>query len=1284
MAVLALAAAGSYLGAAGAVAAGAVQGGFLATAAGSVGGLIGSTIGGFIDNALFGSTQRLPDVVGPRLADTGVQVSTYGSTLPIVFGRVRMAGNVIWSAGIREEEVRTTTEQSSGGGGKGGGGGGGTATQTTITYNYYITLAIAICEGKIDEVTRVWADSKPLSQDILDSGNDKYNVYLGDETQMPDTIMQAYLGSGNVPAYRGLAYVVIKDFPLADYGNRIPNFTFEVVRTVKDSPSVEELVKDIVMIPGTGEYVYETDIVTKRNGERLPNGVFVSGGTTDEANMHNFDNIADVKKSIDNMLKTFPNLDRVSVVVSWFSTSKFLASSTIIPKVEYGNTTTDYSKAWSVAGVTRGTAQLVKRLANGNLNYGGTPSDASIINLCSELHARGLEVMFYPFLAIDTVGNEGGGEEAKPWRGRMVPTSTSEVNNWFTKTNGYNAHIMHYANLQVGGVYLKDKIKRFVIGSEMRGITQYMPSAGVFPGVTNFKSLAASVKAAVGSNVKVGYAADWSEYHSVNGWFNMDTLWTDTNIDFIGIDYYMPITPDLPQSAINVPTIKSYFENGEGWAYYYTDSEARTGLTAYSPADGTSPYSWKNIENWWKLSAHTNPDSSNNWTAKAKPVIFTEYGFASVDGTANQPNVFVDPNSIENYYPRGSKGRVDFKAQRDAIRAMLEYWQAQNAETGNANFVPEMYLWTWDARPFPHFPDLTNYWSDGGNWKTGHWVNGKLGGSTLGKIVADLLERVGLDNTYYDTSRLTNIVEGYLNTRVMPLRSWLEQLQSVYMFDVVESDGVLKFVPRAGQVVKSLTQDDIMPVKSGQSETLVNIDRKQELELPQEVAVTFLDRSKNFQNNTQISQRQTVNAVDKQQINVPIVLGIQEAKIVADIRLYNQWVSRNSFQFTLSNKHITLEPTDIISLTINGVSHIVRLTNVGISKAGMLVCEGVSEDVSSYDFYTPPASSVVTQQEGLTIPTTDLVFMDIPLLPGEVDVNYGTLRIASAPSNIENWNGSIIYRSNDGGEAGGNTWQIVGNTIANAVVGVTLTDLGACLLPDTWDYANTLDVFFKIGEEQVVSGTEEAVLNGANACVIGDEIIQFKTATILDSNPKKIRLSGLLRGRLGTEFAAKVLHPYGADFVMLTTATTKVPMPYNLIGSMRYYKGVSVGSNLQLTDEESFIYNGVAFKPYSVVELQGVKSGNDWLISWVRRTRTGGELRDTIGTVPLNEESEKYEIDIMNGATVVKTYTSTTPGYTYTQAQQIADFGSVQTSIQVRIYQISAIVGRGRVASATF
>src|SRR5690606_16378277 len=140
-----------------------------------------------------------------------------GAVIPRVFGRQRLGGNIIWATDFREEIV--TDRQ--GGGGKGGGGG---PTVVTTTYLYYASFAVALCEGPIRGVGRVWADGKPM-----DLQNVTWRIYRGTESQTADAYIAARTGP-ETPAYRGTAYVVFEDLALEKFGNRIPQLTFEVFR----------------------------------------------------------------------------------------------------------------------------------------------------------------------------------------------------------------------------------------------------------------------------------------------------------------------------------------------------------------------------------------------------------------------------------------------------------------------------------------------------------------------------------------------------------------------------------------------------------------------------------------------------------------------------------------------------------------------------------------------------------------------------------------------------------------------------------------------------------------------------------------------------------------------------------------------------------------------------------------------------------------------------------------------------------------------------------------------
>ena len=181
-------------------------------------GTLGSVAGSYIDGALgLGSK-----IQGPRLDNLSVQDSRYGAGIPIVYGNARIAGNVIWSTDL----IQATHTQNAGGG-KGGFGGG----ETVTTYTYSVHCAVGICAGPIGGIATIWADSNVIYQDGVwaDGVVSAATIYAGTATQNPDGFTESFLGSGNVPGYRGLAYIVFESLQLAGFGNRLPNLTFEIL-----------------------------------------------------------------------------------------------------------------------------------------------------------------------------------------------------------------------------------------------------------------------------------------------------------------------------------------------------------------------------------------------------------------------------------------------------------------------------------------------------------------------------------------------------------------------------------------------------------------------------------------------------------------------------------------------------------------------------------------------------------------------------------------------------------------------------------------------------------------------------------------------------------------------------------------------------------------------------------------------------------------------------------------------------------------------------------------------
>jgi len=193
---------------------------------------LGMAIGGALGAVLFP-----PEAIkseGPRINDLKIQDSSYGRPIPKAYGVYRIAGNIIWKGPVTEH---SNTESQ-------GGKGGGPSSETT-TYSYTVSFAVGLVRGPIVGVRRIWANSKLIynaGQDatvaiavgsIANVGDCK--IYTGSETQMPDPVIESVKGAGNVPAYRGLAYIRFSDFDVTSYGNYLPQLSFEVVTESGDA-----------------------------------------------------------------------------------------------------------------------------------------------------------------------------------------------------------------------------------------------------------------------------------------------------------------------------------------------------------------------------------------------------------------------------------------------------------------------------------------------------------------------------------------------------------------------------------------------------------------------------------------------------------------------------------------------------------------------------------------------------------------------------------------------------------------------------------------------------------------------------------------------------------------------------------------------------------------------------------------------------------------------------------------------------------------------------------------
>jgi len=490
-------------------------------------------------------------------------------------------------------------------------------------------------------------------------------------------------------------------------------------------------------------------------------------------NMNNLSGRADIEVALDQLQTQLPNCRNVSIISSWFASSLDIATCEIRPGVER-DIRNIRNATWQVGRDNRGSAYVVSSDTDGRPNFGGTPSDESLIQAIRAIRARGMTVTLYPFILVDAPGF--------PWRGRMTGAAAS-VGAFFgdatpadfsigvgeghyrATDNRFRNFVLSHANLarRAGGV------DRFVIGTEMRGLTTIRDSANRFPAVTELARLAGDVRTLLGAGTELTYAADWSEYfgfhpqdESGDVFFHLDELWAHPAIDAIGIDAYFPLSDwregehldaQLYDSPYDPAYLASNIEGGEGYEWYYASDTDRQSQTRSQITDWV--YRFKDIRSWW-ANPHRNriggfEQAPTAWVPESKPIWLTEVGCPAVRFGSNQPNLFSDGKSIESNIPYFSDGSRDDLIQRRYLETLIGYWSdPQNnpiSVVTGARMVTTSAtsVWAWDARPFPDFPARTDVWSDGVNWQTGHWINGRVGTLALGDVITDICAEMGLE-----------------------------------------------------------------------------------------------------------------------------------------------------------------------------------------------------------------------------------------------------------------------------------------------------------------------------------------------------------------------------------------------------------------------------------------------------------------------------------------------------------------------------------------------------------
>lgn len=1273
-----------------------------------IGRLAGATLGGMIDQRVFGQSAPLKKI--GKVEKFRLQDTAEGNVLPRIFGRSRLAGQMIWSSKFLEKE----TEHS-------GGGKGRPSVGNVKKFSYSVSIAFALGEGHVSKIGRVWADGVEIPRNKLN-----LVLHSGDQNQLADPVIVAIEGIANSPAFRGTAYVVLENLELGCFGNRIPQFNFEVFcssglgklkqKTIRDS------LRSVCLIPGSGEYSLATETVY------FP-GEF---GKHTSANVNTSSDKSDFLEGISDLRKDLPNCKSISLVVSWFGNDLRCGQCLLHPKVEQ-SLVDGKTQAWKVSGLSRKFANVIAKDKNKRSVFGGTPSDASVVQAIQHLkksygfRKSGQDLVFYPFILMEILKNntlpnpwkKGEMQPIKPWRGRITtslantvlgtPDKTvqagKEVTSFFGAAQvsdfsiqekiviysgpdewSYRRFILHYATLckAAGGV------DAFCIGSEMRSLTEIRDGNSSFPAVKEFVKLAKDVRDILGSKTKIGYAADWSEYfgyHPNDGtgdvFFHLDALWASKDIDFIGIDNYMPLSDwrdgsnhaDIKSGSIyNLDYLKGNIEGGEGYNWCYKtelqrEKQLRTSISDQAHGEDWI-YRYKDIRNWW-LHRHHNriagvrSQSATDWIPQSKPIWFTEFGCSAIDKGTNQPNVFIDPKSSESAMPHFSNGKTDEFLQRQYIRAVMEYWNDTNNNPTSLIYNDKMvditraHLWAWDARPWPDFPARTDVWSDGGNYQTGHWISGRMYNQDLSSVVAQIC--LFSDLSDFDVSELYGSVIGYSIVDIQTGRESLQPLMQAYSFSCVERDGKLVFHHINDAAVRKISMSDVALDIEGEAhftKTRTLIDSAYG-----HLRLKFYNPDDNYQS-AEVETIIDENLVaTTSYIDLPLALHVSQAK-----NLVRSWGGRavraqDQISFALPPSEIELMSGDVISFQDESKEQEYRIDEIEEQGARLVVATRIEPDYL-IDFKEKQNISV-TDKKAIPFPVHARI-IDLPLLPERACKHAPYVFGTAYP-----WREIAVYSC-----AGEEGFKLSCLIKKSSIFGRTLTDFDSAI-PNLWSPS---ELKVKTSSTGLQSCSEISVLNGANVFAIKDnsksdwEVVQYQKAEL--QNDGTVLLSIFLRGQLGTDTFIPKKWPRGAEIIFLDTTMSELTMPLDMLGVTMNYR---IGPAEYTVSHKAFKkidYTpiGVGLRPYAPAHLSYCKFKTYIDFKWMRRTRIGGDNWHGLD-VPIGESSEQYFVEVKCLGKVIRKETVTKSNWRYSKAQQ--SFDQVQKYFELSVCQISESYGYG-------
>ena len=561
---------------------------------------------------------------------------------------------------------------------------------------------------------------------------------------------------------------------------------------------------------------------------------------------------------------------------------------------------------------------------------------------------------------------------------------------------------------------------------------------------------------------------------------------------------------------------------------------------------------------------------------------------------------------------------------------------------------------------------------------------------TRAEIIARQCRKAGLLESEFDVTGVTGSVGGWKNSRRAPAGDRIAPLLQAFQIDVFMNGAVLTFADRGGATVGTIKEEDFLVDEDGKA---LKPRKVQEEELPETVSVLYADLKNDHLRGNQAFKRirlpksgRTITTRNEVTLSLPAALDAAEARAIAVKQMAALWNERHLVEGTGPLKFLEYNAGDSLILEReDGSRRRVRVVSDPLGTDLSVPLSLVGEDVTQY-------AATITTDAGAGAPQSipsaaqSKPFLLNSTLLRDVDAtdrSFGRLFWgASALRDGVTYPGALLY-----GLFGDTDFEVLDRVVAALDWGVLALAPPAGDRPHLLELGSAMEVVMVRGGDRLATTTRLNMLNGANAVYVlkpdgSGEVIGWIQLTDLGGG--RYRFTDLLRGRRGSEWAMAAVAPGDSVIVLNRVALDAISRELGEVDVTRSYKIVTSGALLELAAVLGFTYRAHDLKPWAPAQITATLVSGDIVLTWTRRTRHGGAWRDGSGTVPLNEDSERYDIEILDGpgGEVVASHSAareglTAPTYSYLAADIAADFGPVPATLHVRVYQVSAQVGRG-------